>query len=313
MEAFEQSWIPVPNVKRLFHTLMWGRSVVVLGVLSLATFLLLQAWARVGRLKRLGLEVEPSKSGARQLLGLGMLLLLLPFTLSWVVSQLGTSCFLERYLLPSGFGWAIILSYLIHHTQLYFDAWVKARSALPMRWSRGKAFALVGLMAVLLCLAVALPSKRVAQVMSQIKTLKADDPEMRRPDLAIDRLARTNGIPDDVPIVCTFIHRYNPVFFYSKKPSRYFFILDQDYIKTKEGRVGTTDYLLMSALERNYPEQNVLSWNEFASTRQRFAVLDDQQSPWTQYRLGSKSEFDVSEVFSDEAANMRLLLATRKR
>jgi len=135
-----------------------------------------------------------------------------------------------------------------------------------------------------------------------------------RPNAFVDGILKTAGISEDLPIVCGYIHRYNPLFLYSAKPSKYFFVVDWDYALADRAKAGprVTDNLLMEALKRHYPEQNVFPWDVFVSIHKRYLVLEEDGSNWTDYRLLSNSEFHCHELFQDKTTGMRLWLIAKR-
>lgn len=312
MRAFQYSWIPVPTFGRLVSTLFWCRAVellLLLGTVSVAisTVALRKSVADSG--------VRPHFDHVREraLPLLGAFMLVLPTGLVWTISRIGTSCFLERYLLPEALAWALILAYGVYRVRLHFARWSSHwESQIKPLWRRVMSFAfLLGLMLFL----TLMPSPLSGHVRRTMDGLLAGKETFPRPDDFVDKIADGTGISNDLPIVCTFIHRYNQSFFYSPKPSRYFFLLDREYALADKKKAGlnVTDYLLMDALKRNYPDQNICPWESFVDTHSRFLVLEEKDSTWSDFRLLSNPDFLRSEVFQDQAAGIRFWLITRSK
>jgi len=276
------SWVNVPEPSELWRYFegyltyeFWIGTVVFAGLAGLSSVL---ALIYGGRWRRLG-----PRRREKPLLILALLLAAVPFVLYLWSRQRGhASIFLERYMLPTLLGWAILLAHLAHRALL-------PRHDPRRRWlTRG----LVYLQAIA---ATAFIGHGVWKGTHDFLfvTKQEQPPEI---------LAR---IPAHHPLVVEHIHDFLQWHFYSPQRSRYLFIID---VKAgiQEGGGGPLNHRIMAALKRRFPDQfaEAIPTGEFLATASDFSVRPSSGCQWLPLRLEHNPNF-VIERMSDDLWHVR--------
>jgi 4-amino-4-deoxy-L-arabinose transferase-like glycosyltransferase len=251
--AREVSWIVRPNLELL--------SAMYLRGISLHIPLTLIAFAIGSLLGRRKYAAVPINAPRLSLRIIGICFLLSPFV-NWLLSQFTTSLFYPRYMLPTAFGWIILLA----------DAAVPTLTALFQMTTRSVVFRVVIALwiAFLLCVPV-LDAFRFNELTSPLEN--------------IEQVGN-----NDLPIVTTGPIRFFLIYYYAPpdQKSRYHVILDWAASIDKRSHItGPAGFRLMEAFKTAYPQigQNIVTISDFLGRYDRFLVLDDGMNAWPKLYL----------------------------
>jgi len=275
-------WIPVPNFGDLMgfygHYLTGG-----FWMLTFAVCLLAALTARTGsRASPVGqggllrlLAVRPRET---PLLLLALLFAIVPLAIYLCSIRPGAaSTFLDRYLLPCAFGWAIFCAYG------YRRIFRLGSSGLH----RGPPWAVTGAQAVCVALFVGW------SCWSSLDTAFSKEAQ-----LLPSRLPAT--VPLSEPVVVEYIHEFMELHFYSSERRRYFFILDPE-AALKAGRGEPANYMVMAALKRQFPDEftEVVPYREFLEDNRSFWIKIYNRE-WWQTRLNNNPAFECDAMIADK-------------
>jgi uncharacterized membrane protein len=283
IQMSKQGWIPVPTVVALqtyfqeyLNPNFWGYAKIVAGFASLATVATMICGARWRR------------AGARPR-EISLLLLVPAFAaVPLIVYHLSrrsnaSSMFLERYLLASLLGWAILLAHLAHR-------------ALLMRHRvdrRRVTWALTAIQIIATALFVG------SNVRNMVRAARHGSPEAAPPEILAN-------VPGNEQMVVEHIHEFLRWHFYSPQRARFVFLVDPE-VGLKERRGSPLNHAIMAGLKRRFPDQfkEVMPTEEFLRTASSFWVRAYEGFLWTPTRL----EHDP--VFSIERKSENLLHVQR--
>ena len=189
----------------------------------------------------------------------------------------GTSMFLERYLLASLLGWAILLAHFAHR-------------AFRIRHRRGLRKVTWALSAVQIVITIVLAG---ASVRTTVITARRASREPMPPEILAN-------IPGDEPVVVEHIHEFMRWHFYSAHPARFVFLVDPE-VGRKEAGGALLNHAVMAALKRNFPAEfkGVMPTEEFLRTAASFYVRPYEGFLWTPTRLERNPAFTIERKSQD--------------
>ena len=210
--------------------------------------------------RKLGLGKAPRAVSclADPILLAGVLLVTIVPLLSWTVSEFVKPIWFDRYQLPALLGWGMILAYLAAYIIGVFGELARRRApaATHFRLLGGAA----GTLVVVLCF-------------------------MRFYQRAVDfhdyRGVVGTQAARDRPTATQSSNYFLYMTYYQSKVDVYF-VLDWPSALKSPSPGYVTDYNIISALKRNYPEYKVLQASEFLSKFDRFYFWDTGRSAWVQ-------------------------------
>ena len=254
-------WPPIPNLRDL--VIFSGMSsssmlnlIVFVALLLIAGLLwLTRDFAMHLQERSEAKTMIDNRDSEASLLTLTYMLLALPVFV-WIVSRLVKPIFYDRYMVPSTFGWSILLA-------------CTAARLLPEVRSRERAAG----------------SSEVPKLVSWILLLLLVAGLLAYPLLYARSYwpEKFPGVEDtrvgypDLPIVVQESHDFMMRVHYSPHRSRYFFILDwPTALSPASGIFGPEEYKQIQAMGRNYPElqRQILESEAFLAKHTRFLVLD---------------------------------------
>jgi uncharacterized membrane protein len=247
-------WIPVPPASVLWSpaSYLFG---LPIGAVAVVVLFAGAAFA-VGRPGRTGKRTEPSALFADPVLVAGPLLVVLVPLATWFVSVLVKPIWLDRYQLPALLGWAIILSWLLRYAIGKCEGRLRqqAKGAWRPPFLGGFAAAVF-----------------VALCFLQFYQRAEELPDNRRfvgAQISMDR-----------PVATQYSHYFLYTTFYQPRVDVYF-VLDWPSALANPDAGYISDYNIMSALKRNFPEFKVVQASEFLSKNDRFYYWDKFGSNW---------------------------------
>jgi Dolichyl-phosphate-mannose-protein mannosyltransferase len=270
IQMTKQGWIPVPTAATLrayfegyLNPNFWGYARILAGFACLAAVAVMiygGRWQRVGPRRR---EIP--------------LLLLVPGLLAvplvvYCLSRrsAGSSMFLERYLVVSLLGWAILLAHLAHRTFL-----MRHRPGLrKVTWALSAAQIIITSVFV------------GDNVRATVKMVRRYNREPMPPEILAN-------IPGDEQVVVEHIHEFMFWHFYSPQRARFVFLVDPEVGGKEIG--GLLNHAIMAALKRRFPDQfkEVMPTEEFLRTASSFYVRPYEGFLWTPTRLEHNPNFSI--------------------
>lgn len=273
----KQGWVPVPTGETLrayfagyLNPNFWGYAGILGGAASLAAAAAIiygGRWRRVGPRRR----------------EFSLLLLIPAFAVvplvvySWSRRSGGSSMFLERYMLASLLGWAILLAHLAHRALL-----IRHRPGL-----RKITWALTAVQIIATALFVA------ENVRTTVKMARRNTREPMPPDILANA-------PGNEQVVVEHIHEFMRWHFYSPQPARFVFLLDPE-VGQKEKGGAVLNHDILAALKRHFPAKfkGVMPTEEFLRTASSFYVRPYEGFLWTPTRLEHNSAFTIERKSQD--------------
>jgi hypothetical protein len=263
-------WTPMPQIPNLIGSYQFG--------LELLPFVLfaIVALVALGR----AIDGEPARAsatgdsliqtGREDALLVAFALLAVPFA-TFLVSRLGTSVFVDRYLLPSIIAWTIILA---HVTELITGDTVPRGGVLRLAWG--------ALIAVL----IVYPQFKAKQFIPQV-----------RPGEGLERVAASG-----TPVVVEQARDLLPLLRYSKLPDEAFlYPLDWDLaLDPTAPAAGVPNFKVFRDLrDTGFLPRNVLDGRQILCKQSRFYVVHDLESAWLSHRIATDSAYVMREVGRD--------------
>lgn len=198
----------------------------------------------------------------------------------WIVSRVWRPLFLPRYVIPLSLGYAVIGTLAV---QCLFDRGVAFARRRALDPDHGPpASSRLWPLAIIAVIALVEPVKRAN-----------DLPTSLRP--GGDSLESIQ----DLPIATISTHTFLPRVHYAARPDRYAFILDWESALRPDSPVGPTEYKLMAAMARHYPERWVEDGEQFLATHPRFLVVDEAGLFWFTRRVAPDSTLSVRLVIPE--------------
>lgn len=267
-------WIPVPDLDRLgvvlgFYLPVWP----------------LVAFAALAALGSICASREPSRREevaqppvARALLTLAVGFMFVP-VIAFIVSQFSKPIFVDRYLLPSAMGAAVLLVQLA--------ALVLGRTEAKAAWKPLELFSGQGLLnlawAALLACFIAYPVVVAERV-----------PAGRVPNPVVEPL-----LPPGVPVVTEFVYDFMVLSYYSKLPDRpYYFVVDPEVAldpRSPHDQPFLNNERMLWA-RNGYFTDRTSTTAEFLCRNENFLVLQRDGLYWFQERVRKDLAFDTQEL-----------------
>lgn len=197
----------------------------------------------------------------------------------FVLSHVTTPLFLPRYLVPLALTYAVVLPLALDRALVRANA-IARRDAIDV--TRGP------------------PSRSYLWLMGAIAIVALYAPVWRAD--SIPRAAPPAGdsldVHEAIPIATISTHTYLPRVFYAPRPSQYVFVLDWQSALLPNAPVGPTEYKLMAAMKRNYPEHQIEESDAFLAHHSRFLVIDEAGLFWFKRRVRSNPGYKVTMLHS---------------
>jgi hypothetical protein len=195
----------------------------------------------------------------------------------WILSRMSTPLFLPRYLVPLGLAYAVVLPLGLDRVL----AWANSIA-------RRERIAVTG----------GPPARSYLWVLGLVTMASLYAPVWRADNLP--RGAPPAGdsldVHSDLPIATISTHTYLPRVFYAPRPSHYVFVLDWESAVLPNAPVGPTEYKLMAAMKRNYPEHDIEESDQFLARHARFYVIDEAGLFWFKRRIRDNPAYHVTVV-----------------
>ena len=255
-----RSWLPEPTLRDLANLLFSSNDLLNIKFLALALIFLLIGQAMTKILAPLNHQTQMAPGNRIHMVIYAFAMLAVPVGV-WALSKLGRPIFFPRYLMPAIFGYAVLLAHIFEY--LF--------PLLGQRLSRDEprfyAVAYVALASFLLA-QLAVPVLAASKEKNLFSAQKLISPELY----------------PELPVVFQYSGDFNEYYYYSDRPGRYFYVLEEEAAKSWEsGRFGYQEHKHMVALQRNYPsyfDGHIIESEEFLRRHDRFLVLD-----YVQYEL----------------------------
>jgi hypothetical protein len=195
----------------------------------------------------------------------------------WSVSRVSKPLFLPRYLVPLGLAYAVVLPPALDR-MLHWANQLARRDEI------------VG--------TAGPPARSYLWVLGAITAVALYAPVWRADSLPRDAAPAGDSLDvhSELPIATISTHSYLPRVFYATRPSRYVFVLDWESAILPNAPVGPTEYKLMAAMKRNYPDHDIEESDEFLARHSRFYVLDEGGLFWFQRRIRNNAAYHVTLV-----------------
>jgi hypothetical protein len=283
------SWLPRPELADL-HVLFSHASAAFLRPELLVIIILLAALSLLANPERDPALVPEARPDERPLLLLALAFLALPVAI-WIAARIGRPIFFDRYLIPSLFGWVILLAHV-------------AARILPQPPPA------MGHLAITRRLLLA----GIAAALLALPLIAARDYRGRAIPGIYDSVFGHADLPMVVPTGAHLLERM----FYDPDNHRYFYVLDWEATARPEsGRFGIQEHKHMEAWRRVFPERfanRIVDSDVFLTERDAFLVLapsdytrecsieawgtwDGHHCPqWVPYRLLGHPDFEMTEL-----------------
>jgi hypothetical protein len=268
--------IPTPTARTLSVGLALGMPVATV---AFVLFLLVVA-ALVARRSKPTEEFKSPPLDDQLTLALGAMSWVVAAFAIWLLSRIWRPLFLPRYLVPLALAYAILGT-------LAFESLLQRSRAFARRHSTAAdhappASTYLWLLAAVTAIALFEPLSRVERLPAS-NVPGGDSLEMR----------------GNLPIAAISTHTYLPREYYAAHPERYVFILDWKTALAPDAPVGPTEYKLMAAMGRNYPNHWVEDGEHFLATHPRFLVIDEAGLFWFKRRVKTDSTLAVRLLYKD--------------
>jgi len=261
------TWVKVPDLADLVN-LYGSDNLAFMPNIVLFTLLIAVILTRARRprgglyLTRLPTRMIATTSNQLAILTLGVLFLIVPIVI-FIISNLGRSLFVARYMLPSIIGWGTVIAHL---------AYLLTPSIRISSTSRKKLRAIMIFPVSVVVLALLFP------LMIAVSKQKP---------VPVGTYDNIYGYPD-LPILTITRNDYLTRTFYVSNPNRYFFALDMPMTLSKKAPLDTLlDYNTLNAIKGFYPRfgGNVIDTDEFLQQHPRFLLINEPTYPWYDMRI----------------------------
>jgi|GEM_PF-5930235 hypothetical protein len=320
-QAFQPySWIPTPNRRTLIEYLLWFPTPLTLILGGITLLFLLILWIRF-RPQIFDTVRQECLSNRVHLLLAGILIALLPGLLLFILSQKGTSLFLTRYFLLTSMGWAVSIAFL---TSVFVNGLPVVLEHHALYQKTVRVF-LLGVPTVLLIAhsfgSLSYRGKSPTPQPPQIFATLAEWGKLRPVPLfpVFDVETLLDGKYPDLPIGWTDAFAFAPAHYYKGNRNRYYLLQDYPYVEQSGHRIGFLHSLFInfSALQRHYPQANVISWEEFGKKYHKFLIYDarshTQGVTWVAYRLLQNPQYRLTVLHTVENRVLYLVEFIGKR
>lgn len=275
MEVFHhESWIPVPSANDLLDSFAHKINIPLALIIILGFVLRYRRKAADKTLARLSPPQE-----ALGVLGT-TLIVLVPIAL-WVFSRVFRSIFWDRYMIPSTFGWAILLSLICERLGLGTEETGKPSPAFATGTFDGRRHMMLRLLAATFLVFPLLYAWL--------------HPASPRPNA--ERLPP--GL-EGLPVVLDTPHAFLPRTHYLGTNSNYYFILDWEAATDLRSYRGAgVNQLIVDSLRRYYPLPHAVSTADFLSQHPRFLFFDQHISAWFDLRIRQNGQYKLTLIPRD--------------
>jgi hypothetical protein len=248
-----RNWSAIPSVLQITLGFASGMHIALpVSVLVLAAFLSLIGKGNEPNhntgLKSCG--IKTTSMGHLEILGV-CLVFLVP-TISWLISRTYTPIFCTKYFIVGVLGWAILTSYIIH-LLLFWQ--------LPIeKFNQQLTIVVITLIFVSRPISISLQSE-----------WEASKPGSGEADLY-----------PDLPVVVENYVDFMPRYHYSSNRNRYYFVLDKKVMVERKANIA---YKEMKAIAEFYLPRNIIATEEFLAQHKAFLVLLDRNNHYTWHGL----------------------------
>jgi hypothetical protein len=197
----------------------------------------------------------------------------------WIASRVGRPLFLPRYLIPLALSYAVLGTFALQYLLVRARHFARERAALHAPAPPATSY--VWLLATVIGVAMYEPVWRADHL-----------PASNRPG------GDSLEVHFDLPIATLSTHTYLPREQYAAHPERYTFILDWRDALAPDSPVGPTEFKLMQAMGREYPDHHVEDGEHFLATHSRFLVIDEAGLFWYKRRVAPDTLWSSRLVYS---------------
>jgi hypothetical protein len=265
-----ESWIPVPSINDLLDAFSHKVN------LPLALILIV-GFALLNRRPSTGRALRPQTPPQEALLVLSSILIVFVPVVAWGFSRLFRSLFWDRYMIPSTFGWAIVLTFLCERLSISADDASESAQKPGM-------IALTGRRTV--------PRLLLASFLAFPILYGWMHPSMPRPN--------AERLPPDLaglPVVLDTPQAYLPRVHYLGTNSNYYFILDWEAAIDPKSEKGTSvNHIMIDLLNQYYSLPHAVSTTDFLSRHPRFLFFDQHVSAWFDLRVRQNGRYKLTHI-----------------
>jgi hypothetical protein len=288
--AFKYSWIPRPTLPDLVgHFLMNSRFFQFVVLFIFIIFVLC-----IIALRRDGVTIRDTVGGIAQdaIMLFSLIIVIMPVVVTYVVSLLRSSIFLDRYLIFCHIGWVYIIALMLHIIFHSFGRFLN-NAFSGQDYSRFRVLFFVSLHIFF----VLSGFFGIVNVKSRIVRRGSDNAYK----VTVNEMEKLDLYESEVPVVISGIIWYERVTFYAGEEKRRFYcVIDKSYFLDTKEWVGFNMHSLhiREAIVRNYGDPNTMEWSEFVAKNPRFAVvtIEERGSPsWVEYRFKNNPEYTVTQ------------------
>jgi hypothetical protein len=310
-----RSWLPAPvlmdllDVMNITSSPFFWRPILLLPAALLVLYIIGRWRVRpAGSLRSMKPKLPPDSSH----LVFAAVFLVLPVFI-WLFSITARPIFLNRYMIPTALGWAILFASV-------FQRLLPGREGDPLLTNKRKDSAWPTIMFA----ALVMVPLAIFLVYPLHWARRYPDASILKGSVVLDR-------PDDLPVVISTSHEFMQFLHYSQDPERYYFILDWEAaVNEYSGTFSPQEFKHMEAWKRNYPHYfgNVVPSEQFLASYSRFLVLDLpdherkcllrstgmrniwdvlQCPQWVEMRLIQNDAYDVSRLESGDGFSVLLV------
>lgn len=269
-----ESWIAIPSVNDLLDAFSHKVNLPLALILIVAFALLHRRWSTGKALRQ---QSPPQEA----LLVLGAIFIMFVPLMAWGFSRLFQSLFLDRYMIPSTFGWAVILTFLCKRLGLNAE-----ETGEPPQESEPVALAGRRRLVLRLLLASFLAFPILYARMHP--SIPRPNAERLPPGLA------------GLPVVLDTPHAFLPRVYYLGTNSNYYFILDWEAAIDPRSQRGTSvNHIIIDHLHQYYPLPHAVSTTDFLSRHPRFLYFDQHVSAWLDLRVRQDGRYKLTRIPRD--------------
>jgi hypothetical protein len=235
------NWAPPPTLYDLAQFLRLENILIILILLGSLYYL------------RSGYKTSKPKPNLFWLMT-GFIFVLFPMGL-WILSQITNPLFLERYILPTQIGWALIFGGILT-TILQDKLNIKLKPFLYVL-ALGMSFYIINL---------PIPTREVTG-----GYWNKDNP------WADAGFSDDKYFTENIPVVCESSTTYLPRNFYHNKKRDYILVLDKDIAQKSKG-IWLMDFKMNLALKQVDKSQKIKSWDEFLLENKKFYLINENDA-----------------------------------
>jgi len=265
-------WIRTPSIQDLMASLQHGLPIAGIIAILVAISLLSNRHHVLKSSPHFSMRSNGEGKGRRAMGIIGVMLVFLIPGATFAISVFYRSIFLDRYMIGSTLGWAILIAYLAEKTAFPV---APSASELRYRWNSG----LMILTTLAILIAAVSPLVGVVNYHKDVITSHGTPVENRYyPDLPI--VVESPGL-----FLTDFLRR---------EGRDYYYLLDWDAAINSKNQHETNDFKLMSAIKEHYPELKIVNFDDFLSVHERFLMIEDESRNWSNFRVERNSSFNCT-------------------